>query len=52
MGSKKVKLDGPYIRWFLVQTDVYNLTFVDLGTNEYYLNIFVGIDEFKKSTND
>jgi hypothetical protein len=49
MGSAKVKLDGPYIHQCLVQTDEYNFIFIDFGTDEYNLNIFVGTDEFLKT---
>jgi hypothetical protein len=45
----KVKPDDPYIRRCLASTDEYNFTFVDLGINEYNLNIFVGTDKFKKT---
>jgi hypothetical protein len=36
----------------LAQTDEYNFIFVGFETDEYNLNIFVGIDEYKKSVNE
>jgi hypothetical protein len=48
MGLVKVKADGPHIRRCLNYTGKYNFIFINFGTNKYNLNIFVGIDEFKK----
>jgi hypothetical protein len=48
MGPVKVILDDPYICRFLAQTDEYNITFIDPETDEYNLNIFIGVDEFKR----
>jgi hypothetical protein len=52
MGPVKVKLDGPYIRWFLAETDEYNFIFVGTVefkklTNEWYFPIVSSISIFK-----
>jgi hypothetical protein len=43
----KVKLDNPYIRRFPYPTDKYKVISINLKINEYNLNTFVGINEFK-----
>jgi hypothetical protein len=48
MGPVKVIPDDPYICQFLAQTDEYNITFIDPETDKYNLNIFIGVDEFKR----
>jgi hypothetical protein len=45
MDLVKVKSNGPYIRRCLTQTDEDKFIFIDLGTDEYNLNIFVGTNE-------
>jgi hypothetical protein len=45
MGPVEVKQDDPYIRRCPTLTD---FIFIGSATDEYNLNIFVGIDEFEK----
>jgi hypothetical protein len=52
IGLVKVKLDDLYMNQFLAQTNKYNFIFIDFGTDEYNLNIFVGTDELKKTMNE
>jgi hypothetical protein len=48
-GAGQSQTDDPYIHRYPIQTDEYNFIFVSFKTNKYNLNIFVDIDEYKKT---
>jgi hypothetical protein len=47
-GADQSQIGRPIYLLVLAQTDEYNFIFVGFETDEYNLNIFVGIDEYKK----
>jgi hypothetical protein len=47
-GADQSQIGRPIYLLVLAQTDEYNFIFVGFETDEYNLNIFVSIDEYKK----